>query len=135
MAMSFLDNLENNLKALESRESQSPEDALRERERRDAERKDALQRAPHAAALRTSPFTSELLKQCRTIGHQKRVLVQYTWLGEVLRLDARGKRLELVPTAAGIEACSSVDGEPAAKFNVDPGHDDPAAVAASWLAG
>ena len=105
--MSFLDNLENNLKALENREERDPETLKRERELREAERTAALLRAPHAEALRTSPFTSELLTQCRTIGHAQRVLVQFTWLGESLRMDAKAKRMELTPTAEGITALLS----------------------------
>ena len=100
--MSFLDNLENNLKALESREEKDPEKVKREQERREADRTAALLRAPYAEALKTSPFTLELLTQCRTIGHGQRVLVQFTWLGERLRLDAKSKRMELEPTAEGI---------------------------------
>jgi hypothetical protein len=108
--MSFLDSLENNLKALESREEKDPEKLRREHEQREADRAAALLRAPHAEALKKSPFTSELLTQCRVIGHGMRVLVQFTWIGETLRLDAKAKRLELVPTADGIEAQYSVDG-------------------------
>ena len=40
-----------------------------------------------------------------------RILVQFTWLGETLRLDAKEKRLELHPTIKGVEAIYSVDGE------------------------
>src|SRR3984885_5898250 len=109
--MSFLDNLENNLKALESQEERDPEKVKREKERRDAERQAALLRAPHAEALKTSPFTSELLTQCRAIGHGQRVLVQFTWLGERLRLDAKSKRMQLAPTAQGITAVFSINGE------------------------
>ncbi len=108
--MSFLDNLENNLKALENREEKDPEKLKREQEQREADRSAALLRAPHAEALKKSAFTSDLLTQCRVIGHGMRVLVQFTWIGETLRLDAKAKRLELVPTADGIEAQYSVDG-------------------------
>ena len=109
--MSYLDYLENILNALERQEERDPEKVKREREQREAERTAALLRAPHAEALRTSPFTSELLTQCRTIGHAQRVLVQFTWLGESLRMDAKAKRMELTPTAEGINAVLSVDGE------------------------
>jgi hypothetical protein len=87
--MSYLDNLENNLKALENQEERDPQKVKREQERREAERSAALLRAPFVEALKNSPFTVELLTQCRAIGHQQRVLVQFTWLGESLRLDAR----------------------------------------------
>ena len=133
--MSFLDNLENDLKALENREERDPEKVKREREQREAERTAALLRAPHAEALRTSPFTSELLTQCRTIGHAQRVLVQFTWLGESLRMDARAKRMELTPTAEGINAVLSVDGEEMERFAVHPERDDAAALVKRWLTG
>src|SRR6266403_2958210 len=108
--MSFLDNLENNLKALENREERDPEKVKREQDRREAARPAALLRAPHVDALKNSPFTSELLTQCRTIGHGQRVLVQFTWLGETLRLDAKAKRMLLSPTEEGISAVVSVNG-------------------------
>ena len=52
--MSFLDNLENNLKALESREEKDPEKVRRDQERREAERNAALLRAPHVEALKNA---------------------------------------------------------------------------------
>ena len=131
--MSFLDNLENNLKALENREERDPEKVKREQERREADRTAALLRAPHAEALKTSPFTTELLTQCRTIGHGQRVLVQFTWLGETLRLDAKTKRMELVPMVDGITAVLSVDGEETARIKVDPRTDRAPALAKRWL--
>jgi hypothetical protein len=127
--MSFLDNLENNLKALESLEEKDPEKVKRERERREADRNTALLRAPHVEALKNSAFTSELLTQCRTIGHGQRVLVRFTWIGESLRLDAKDKRMELTPTAEGIVAVMS-SGEQAM---VDPQSDDAGALARRWL--
>jgi len=131
--MSFLDNLENNLKALESREERDPEKVKREQERREADRTSALLRAPHVEALRSSPCTSELLTQCRTIGHGQRVLVQFTWLGESLRLEAKAKRMELSPTAEGITAVFSLDGQETGRQAVDPKVDDPSALARLWL--
>jgi hypothetical protein len=133
--MSFLDNLENDLKALENREERDPEQVKRERERREAERTAALLRAPHAEALRTSPFTSELLTQCRAIGHTQRVLVQFTWLGESLRLDAKAKRMELTPTVEGITAVLSSNGEQIECLTVNPEVDDAATLAKRWLTG
>ena len=132
--MGFLDNLENDLKALENREERDPEKLKREQERRDADRTAALLRAPHADALKNSPFTMELLTECRAIGHGQRVLVQFTWLGETLRLDAKAKRLELTPTAEGIMAVFSVNGDETGRAAVDPRVDDAAALARRWLA-
>jgi hypothetical protein len=133
--MSFLDNLENNLKALENREEKDPEKVKRERERREAEKAAALMRAPHVEALKNSPFTSELLTQCRAIGRGLRVLVQFTWLGETLRLEAKTKRMELAPTAEGITAVFSLDGEETGRVMIDPQVDDAAALARRWLTG
>lgn len=132
--MSFLDNLENNLKALESREEKDPEKIRRDQARQDAERNAARARAPFAEALKKSAFTSELLTQCRVIGHAQRVLVQFTWLGENLRLDAKTKRMELTPTPEGVVAVFSVDGTEVKRDRVDVEKDDPARLARQWLA-
>ena len=131
--MSFLDNLENNLNALERQEEKDPEKVKRDHERRDAERDAALLRAPYVEALKTSPFTTQLLTECRTIGHGQRVLVQFVWIGESLRLNAKNKRMELTPSPEGIEAVMSVDGEETARATVDPSKDDPSALARRWL--
>jgi hypothetical protein len=131
--MSFLDNLENNLKALENQEEKNPEKVKRDRERREAERASALRRAPHAEALKTSEFTSRLLTQCRTVGRERRVLVQFTWIGENLRLDAAAKRLELTPTPEGIVAVFSFNGAEVSREMVDPRASDASALARRWL--
>ena len=133
--MSFLDNLENNLKALESLEERDPEKVKREQDRREADRAAALLRAPHVEALKNSAFTSELLTQCRMIGRGERVLVQFTWIGESLRLDAKAKRMELIPTKDGITAVFSLDGQETGRVAVDPQADDPAALARLWMTG
>jgi hypothetical protein len=132
--MSFLDNLENNLNALERIEEKDPEKVRRDQERREAERNAALLRAPYIDALKSSAFTSELLTQCRTIGHGQRVLVRFTWIGENLRLDAGDKRLELAPTAQGIEAVSLIKGVEHKRAIVNLESDDPTALAREWLA-
>ena len=131
--MSYLDNLENDLKALENQEERDPQKVKREQERREAERASALLRAPYVEALKNSPFTVELLTQCRAIGHQQRVLVQFTWLGETLRLDAKAKRMLLAPTSEGITAVFSVDGDETSRTNVDPQVDDACELARRWM--
>ena len=131
--MSFLDNLENNLNALERLEEKDPEKVRRDREQREADRNAALLRAPHAEALKNSAFTSELLTHCRTIGHAQRVLVRFTWIGENLRLDAKERRMELTPAPEGIVAVLSVDGVEKTQIPVNPASDDPAALANRWL--
>jgi hypothetical protein len=123
------------LKALENREERDPEYVKRENERREADRAAALLRAPHAEALKTSPFTSELFTQCRAIGRTQRVLVQFTWLGENLRMDAQAKRMELSPTAEGITAVLSLNGAEIERIPVDPAADDAAALVKRWLTG
>lgn len=102
--MSFLDNLENNLKALESREDRDPASLERERSARAAEKDRLLRTAPHAEALRSGDFANELITACRTIGHGKRVLVRPTWVESMLRLEAGEKKLELRPTPDGVQA-------------------------------
>ena len=131
--MGFLDNLESNLKALESIEEKDPEKVKRDREQREADRSAALLRGPNVEALKNSAFTSALLTECRTIGHGKSVLVQFTWIGESLRLDAKAKRMELVPTAEGIMAVMSEGGAETERTVVDPQKDDAAALARRWL--
>jgi hypothetical protein len=131
--MSFLDNLENNLKALESQEEKDPEKVKRDQERREAERNAALLRAPHLEALKNSLFTSNLLTECRTIGHGQRVLVQFAWIGETLRLNAKNKRMELSPSPEGIIAVLSVDGRETGRTTIDPQKDDAAALARRFL--
>ena len=131
--MSFLDNLENNLKALENQEERDPEKVKRDRERREVDRTATLLRAPHLDALKNSAFTSELLTECRKIGHGQRVLVQFCWIGESLRLDAKGKRMELTPTTEGISAVFSSDGAETGRAAVNPQADDAASLARRWL--
>jgi len=133
--MSFLDNLENNLKALESQEEKDPAQVKLDRERREAERNAALMRAPHVEALKNSTFTTELLTECRTIGHGQRVLVRFTWIGEILRLDAQAKRMELIPTPDGIMAVISDGGVETAREMAHPETGDAAALARRWLTG
>ena len=108
--MSFLDNLENNLKSLESSE-QGKEDAERAHRARELERAQAQAAAPFADQLKHSPFTQELLKQAARVGFSLRTKVHIAWLGSTLRLEARDKRLELRPTAKGIVAAYIENGQ------------------------
>lgn len=130
--MSFLDNLENNLKALESREEKDPAKQKEELARREAERQAALAAAPVAAALKTGPFTEKFLVACRAIGHQQRTMVRFTWLDSTLRLEAKERRLDLKPTAQGVEAAFFVDNEPASQRMLTL-EEDPEALAKEWL--
>jgi hypothetical protein len=101
--MSFLDNLENNLKSLESQE-EGKESAERQHREREHQRAAAQAVAPFAEQLKKGPFTAELLKQTTRVGHSLRVMVRTTWLGANLRLEARDLKLELRPTPTGIDA-------------------------------
>src|SRR5450631_533722 len=101
--MSFLDDLENNLKSLESSE-QGKDDAERAHRARESERAEAQAVAPFAEQLKKSPYTAELLTQAARVGHSLRLKVHIAWLGSTLRLEARERRLELRPTPKGIVA-------------------------------
>lgn len=132
--MSFLDNLENNLKALEAREEKDPAAAAREKAAREAAKAESARKAPFVEALRKGAFTDQFLAACRAVGFGKRILVQFTWIDDVLRLDAKNKRLELRPTAEGILAVQLVDGQPVSQQTVDLAKADPQQMAATWLA-
>jgi hypothetical protein len=130
--MSFLDNLESNLKALESREERDPETIAREAAERDAARSVALQIAPHADALRNGPFKDGLLTACRDIGHRRRILVRPVWIDSTLRLEAGAKKLELRPTPSGVLAVF-FDGSREYENTLIDLSSDPVKVAEKWL--
>ena len=130
--MGFLDNLENSLEALESGEERRGEDRAQELAARELERQATLQSAPYAAALRSSAFIEGLLTACRTLGHGLRVFVQFTWIGDTLRLDAKSKRLELQPTADGNMAVFLENGEEVQRVPLDLSG-DPHELAERWL--
>jgi hypothetical protein len=134
--MSFLDNLENNLKALESREDQDPEALARAGAARESERAAALRRAPFEQKLKSGPFSGDLIAACRKAGHARRILVRPVWIDSVLRLEARwddvDRRLELEPTPDGVRANFFEGGTKTASAPVDlQGTAD--ALARQWL--
>jgi hypothetical protein len=98
--MSFLDSLENNLKALEGKEAPGFED----HKRRESERRRTASVAPWAERLKTSPYTQALMQQATRAGYRIRTKVNFVWIGAMLRLEARGYRLELHPAADGVQA-------------------------------
>jgi hypothetical protein len=130
--MSFLDNLESNLKSLESAEERG-EDAERRGRTRDKERAEALAAAPFAEELKKSPYTAELLKQAARVGFAMRVKVHVAWLGTSLRLEARERRLQLNPTAEGIVAAYSENGQETRAVPLQL-TGDPAELVKAWLA-
>jgi hypothetical protein len=98
--MSFLDNLEDNLKALESRD----EGGLDQNARRERDREQALAVAPWAERLKREPFAQALMQQATLAGRPLRIKVNLMWIDTTLRLEARGHRLELRPAKDGILA-------------------------------
>jgi hypothetical protein len=132
--MSFLDNLESNLKALESRSERDPEALAREAAARDAARSVALEIAPYAEALRNGPFKDGLLTACRDIGHRRRILVRPVWIDSTLRLEAGAKKLELRPTPSGVLAVFFDGGREQENTLIDLSS-DPVQLAERWLEG
>ena len=107
--MSFLDNLESNLKTLESQEDHA---AGREAQHKERERQRASAQAvaPFAEELKRGAYTPELLRQAARVGHEFRTKINVVWLGTTLRLEARTRRLELRPTPTGIQSVYIEDG-------------------------
>ena len=106
MKMSFLDNLQNNLKALENLE----QGGIDESRRRDADRARALEVEPWADRLKSSPWTSTLMQLATRAGFSRRMKVNFIWLGTTLRLEAREQRLELRPAPDCVNAVFLFDG-------------------------
>ncbi len=98
--MSFLDNLENNLKALEGRDEGGVDNGAR----RDRERAAARASAKAADWLKNGPWTKQLMQQVTHAGFQRRIKVNLVWVGTTLRLEARGHRLEFRPMPGGVNA-------------------------------
>src|SRR3984893_15544891 len=132
--MSFLDNLEDNLKALESRDERDPEALARQAAARETARSVVLQIAPHAEALRNGPFKDVLLTACREIGHRRRILVRPVWVDSTLRLEAGARKLELHPTPSGVLAVFFDGGREQESTPIDLSS-DPVKVAEKWLEG
>ncbi|HYA18301.1 MAG TPA: hypothetical protein VEF06_12585 [Bryobacteraceae bacterium] len=113
--MSFLDNLENDLKALESQE----QGGLDERRRREGERARSMAAAPWAEKLKNGPYTKALMGLATRAGFARRVKVHMMWLGTTLRLEAGDQRLELRPAAKGVVAVAIDDGREVSQKAVD----------------
>jgi hypothetical protein len=130
--MSFSDNLENNLKSLESADERDPAAATRNQRNKQSQRAITLASAPQAEKLRSGKFTSGLLTHATRIGHGLRTKVDIIWLGTTLRLQAREHRLELRPSPEGIMAHFLVDGQEIRKQKVDLAG-NPEQLAKEWL--
>ncbi|HEY3936121.1 MAG TPA: hypothetical protein VGL97_01720 [Bryobacteraceae bacterium] len=126
--MGFLDNLENSLKTLESREERDPG----ELQRKEDERARILAAAPWAEKLKSSPYTQQLFDQAAVTGHRLRTKIYMAWLDTTLRLDAKERRLELRPAPDGIVAAFI---EPGGETQTQPLDlaGDPAELLRSWL--
>jgi len=129
--MSFLDNLENNLKSLESLD-EGKESADRQKRARESERAQAQSIAPFAEQLKKAPFTAGVLSHAARVGHSLRTKVHVAWLGNTLRLEARDRRLELRPTPTGIVAVSIENGNETAGKPLDLSG-DPEQLIREWL--
>ena len=120
--MGFLDNLENSLNNLERQEERNPGEAGR---RRAAERSRAVSVQPWAEKLKNSDYTKELFNKSAAAGHRIRAKIYIAWLEQCLRLEARGRVLELKPTPDGIVAeFAAGDGSRVVRkvdLNADPG--------------
>jgi hypothetical protein len=127
--MSFLDNLEDNLKALESRD----EGGLDESRRRDQERDVAVAAAPWAERLKREPFAQTLMQQATVAARRSRTKVNLMWIGTTLRLEARGHRLELRPGPKGVAAVFSKGSEEVGQEPVDLSS-DPVKLTRQWMA-
>lgn len=126
--MSYLDNLENSLKSLESQD----ERGSNERVNRDTERNAAIAAAPWAEKLKNGEFTQGLLKQATRIGFEKRAKVYIAWLGTTLKLEARERKLELRPTPDGVTALFLEMGKDTREQTLDL-TGDPETLVHQWL--
>src|SRR3984893_19323237 len=130
--MSFSDNLENNLKRLESSADPEPATATRHERQKQSQRAHVIAAAPHAERLRSGKFTSGLLTHSTRIGHGLRTKVNIIWLCPMLRLEARDHRLELRPAPEGVMAHFLVGGKEIKKQKVDL-NGNPEQLAKEWL--
>jgi hypothetical protein len=122
--MSFLDNLENNLKAMESLEASGLDD----RKRRELERERSIASAPWAERLKKSPYVGKLMRDLTRAGFPRRMKMNFVWIGRALRIEAVDQRLELQPTPGGVDA---VFADRRIPINLDA---EPDSLIAEWLA-
>jgi len=130
--MSFSDNLENDLKNLESRDENDAASLARSQRQRQSQRASVLAAAPYAEKLRSGKFTSGLLTHSTRIGHGLRTKINIIWLGTTLRLEAREHRLELRPTPEGVRAHFLVGEKEIRNEKIDL-NGDPEQLAKHWL--
>ncbi|HUO28616.1 MAG TPA: hypothetical protein VMU80_05340 [Bryobacteraceae bacterium] len=129
--MSYLDNLESNLKNLESQDERG-EHHSRDARSRDARRAQLQASAEFAEKLRKGPYTAELLRRATRAGHATRTKVHIAWLGTTLRLEARDRKLELRPTPGGVLAAFYVNNAETRTAPVDLSG-DPEKLVHDWI--
>lgn len=105
--MGFLDNLESSLSNLERQDERDGSTA----QNRAEERQRALAAEPAAEQLKNSAWTKQLFEQAAVTGHRLRTKIYIAWIGSTLRLEARGRRLDLVPGPDGVSARYEKNGE------------------------
>ena len=128
--MGFLDNLESSLKSLEASDERDPNEAAR----RQADRSRSVSIRPWADKLKNSDYTKQLFDRAALAGHKIRAKIYIAWLEDSLRLEARGRILELKPTTEGVVAqYTQQDGTPVL-HPVDL-ESDPATLLDEWLSG
>lgn len=128
--MGYLDNLESSLKTLESQDERDPGEAAR----RQSDRKQALASAPWFEQLRSSEFTNKLFQDAAAAGHRIRAKIYIAWMGQRLRLEVRGRTLNLIPTADGVVAEYQTRSDESRREPVDL-QSDPNALLDRWLEG
>lgn len=128
--MSYLDNLEDSLKTLESRDERDAGETAR----RQSDRKQALASAPWSDQLRSSEFTNKLFSDAAAAGHRIRAKIYIAWMGQELRLEVRGRTLNLKPTPGGVIAEYELLSGKQVREAVDL-QSDPAALLQRWLEG
>jgi hypothetical protein len=126
--VSFLDNLENNLKALEGRD-----EGLDDSRKRETDRERRLAIAPWAERLKREPYAEALMRQATLAGRPRRMKVNLSWLETTLRLEARDHRLELRPTPDGVVAVFLRETEELRRTPVDLAG-DAQALTEEWMA-
>jgi hypothetical protein len=125
--VSFLDNLENNLKALESRD-----EGLDDKRRRQGDQGQTLAIAPWAEKLKREPYAQGVMRQATIAGRERRMKVNLAWLDTRLRLEARSQRLELRPTPHGVVALFLRQTEEIKRLPIDLA-DDPKKLIDEWM--
>jgi hypothetical protein len=98
--MGFLDNLESSLKNLEMRDERDGN----ERQRIQSDRARNLAIAPWVEQLKSSPYANDLFNKAVAAGHRRRTKVYLARIDNIVRLEAKERRLELIPTPDGIVA-------------------------------